>query len=186
MNAAPRLTHDWFPRDLPANVVLGPRSWCYSSFAFLHYQSRRPRGVSVGHDSGIYHGTFFDLGPDGEVSIGNFCTLVGPIITSNSRVFIGDYVFIAHEVVLADSFAALPSAESDGTALEGNLSTRGANIEIGDNCWIGARAVLTCGARLGAGVVVGAAALVDFKVPPYAVVAGNPARIVGWTDGRGD
>jgi acetyltransferase-like isoleucine patch superfamily enzyme len=186
MNAAPRLAHDWFPRDLPANVVLGPRSWCYSSFAFLHYQSRRPRGVSVGHDSGIYHGTFFDLGPDGEVTIGNFCTLVGPIITGNSRVFIGDYVFIAHEVVLADSFAALPSTESDGTALEDNLSTRSATIEIGDNCWIGARAVLTDGARLSAGVVVGAAAMVDFEVPSHAVVAGNPGRIVGWTDGRGD
>ena len=40
--------------------------------------------------------------------------------------------------------------------------------------------MLTSGARLGAGAVVGAAAVVDFEVPPYAVVAGNPARIVGY------
>jgi acetyltransferase-like isoleucine patch superfamily enzyme len=184
MNDGTRLAHDWFPRDLPANVILGPRSWCYSSFAFLHYQSRRPYGVSVGHDSGIYHGSFFDLGPAGEVTIVNFCTLVGPIITTNSRIVIGDYAFIAHEVVLADSFAALPSAEPDETAsASASLPGRPA-IEIGENTWIGARAVLLSGARLGAGAIVGAAAVVDFEVPPCAVVAGNPARIVGWTDGR--
>ena len=31
----------------------------------LHYRSQRPSGVTVGNDSGIYNGTFFDLGPDG-------------------------------------------------------------------------------------------------------------------------
>jgi acetyltransferase-like isoleucine patch superfamily enzyme len=40
--------------------------------------------------------------------------------------------------------------------------------------------VLLPGARLGDGVIVGAGAVVDFEVPPYAVVAGNPARIVSW------
>jgi acetyltransferase-like isoleucine patch superfamily enzyme len=88
--------------------------------------------------------------------------------------------------VLADSFVALPYVESPAVALEDNASTESASIHIGNNCWIGARAVLTGGARLGAGVIVGAAAMVDFEVPPYAVVAGNPARIVGWTDRRGD
>src|SRR5882672_6633285 len=112
MNAA-QLPHDWFPQPLPANVVIGERSWCYSSFAFLHYQSRRACGVRVGHDSGIYNGTFFDLGPDGEVEIGNFVTLVGAIIATNSRVVIGDYAFLAHEVVLADSFAATPHSIHD-------------------------------------------------------------------------
>jgi acetyltransferase-like isoleucine patch superfamily enzyme len=163
------LSHDWFPRPLPGNVILGPRTWCYSSFAFSHYQSRRPCGVRVGSDSGIYHGTFFDLGPEGEVEIGNFCTLVGAIISTNGRVVIGDYSFLAHEVVLADSFAARPGPTPPATG-----------ISIGQNCWIGARAVLLSGAMIGQGVIVGAAAVVDFAVPSYAIVAGNPAKIVGW------
>ena len=165
------LSHDWFPRPLPANVVLGERSWCYSSYAFLHYHSRRPCGVRVGNDSGIYHGTFFELGPDGEVEIGNYATLVGAIISTNARVVIGDYAFLAHEVVLADSFVAGPPSRSGDGA-------KSCGITLGKNCWIGARSVLLSGAAIGDGAIVGAGALVDFEVPSYAVVAGNPARIV--------
>src|SRR5262249_58156271 len=89
-------------------VVIGERSWLYSSFAFLHYRSESECGVRVGSDSGLYHGTFFDLGPSGEVEIGNYCSIVGAIISCNSRVVIRDYAFVAHEVVIADHFAAIP------------------------------------------------------------------------------
>ena len=177
--SAAHLPHDWFPRPLPSNVVIGERSWCYSSFAFLHYQSRRPCGVRVGHDSGIYHGSFFDLGPDGEVEIGDYATLVGAIISTNSRVVIGDYAFLAHEVVLADSSTALPG-EEESKGCETDFSNRSAAIHVGKNSWIGARAVLISGAEIGEGAIVGAAAVINFKVPPYAVVAGNPAKVVGW------
>jgi acetyltransferase-like isoleucine patch superfamily enzyme len=50
---------------------------------------------------------------------------------------------------------------------------------LADNVWIGARAVVLGGARIGEGSVVGAAAVVDFEVPPYSLAAGNPARILG-------
>jgi acetyltransferase-like isoleucine patch superfamily enzyme len=52
------------------------------------------------------------------------------------------------------------------------------SIEIGRNAWIGARAVLLAGAQIGDDAIVGAGAVVDFEVPPGAVAAGNPARIV--------
>lgn len=174
MSATRMLEHDWFPQPLPDNVELGERSWCYSSFSCLHYRSRRPCGLRVGNDSGIYNGTFFDLGPDGEVEVGNFCTLVGAIISTNSRVVIGDYAFVAHEVVIADSFAAQPLAIAYSP---GGLPT----ISLGENCWIGARAVILSGAKVGEGAVIGAAAVIDFEVPPFAIVAGNPGRVVGWT-----
>jgi len=173
------LPHDWFPWPLPANVVIGERSWCYSSFSCLHYRSRRPCGVRVGHDSGIYNGTFFDLGPDGEVEIGNYCTLVGAIISTNGRVVISDYAFLAHEVVLADSFVAEPSAAQVGDGSGISASVRPAVIVVGENSWIGARAVLLSGARVGAGAIVGAAAVVDFEVPAGCIAAGNPARVIG-------
>ena len=186
MSAPIRLPHDWFPQELPDNVVIGKRSWCYSSFACLHYRSRRPCGVRVGHDSGVYHGTFFDLGPDGEVEIGNYCTLVGAIISTNAKVVIRDYAFLAHEVVLADSFAAKPYGANAGIFAgedrDGQPAGKGAGapvIEIGENSWIGARAVLLAGARVGENAIVGAAAVVDFEVPADSIVAGNPARVIG-------
>jgi acetyltransferase-like isoleucine patch superfamily enzyme len=170
------IAHDWFPRSLPQGVVIGPRSWLYSSFAFLHCHSRRPTPVSIGSDSGIYHGSFFELGASGEVEIGNFCTLVGVIIRTNHRVLIEDYAFIAHEVVIADSFAAAPGTEeTPGPETEpASLS-----VVIRRNAWIGARAILLRGADIGEGAIVGAAAVVDFPVPPFAIVAGNPAITVG-------
>ena len=171
---AVKLSHDWFPETLPQNVYIGERSWLYSSFAFRHYKSLRPCGVEVGHDSGLYNGTFFDLGPEGEVQIGNFCTIVGAIIATNSKVTIGDYSFLAHEVVIADSFAAVP-----GYKHSWQTQSKENNITIGKNVWIGARAILLPGAKVGDGAIVGAAAVVDFNVPQYTIVAGNPASVRG-------
>ena len=164
------LDHDWFPKPVPDNVVIGARSWLYSSFAFLHCKSGLPNAVHVGHDSGIYNGTFFDLGPQASVQIGNFCALVGAIIATNGRVVIGDYSFIAHEVVIADSFAKVPG---DGSIVSES------SIVIGENVWIGANAVILSGANIGEGAIIGAAAVVDFEVPPFSIVAGNPAGIKG-------
>ncbi|MBD1847736.1 acyltransferase [Cyanobacteria bacterium FACHB-63] len=176
-----KLEHDWFPEPLPNNVFLGERNWLYSSFAFRHYRSQRSIGVETGHDTGLYNGTFFDLGRNGEVKIGNYCTLVGAIICSDRRIVIEDYVFIAHEVVLADSFAATPPTRTQtwdkAQTLQSPLS-----IVIGENAWIGARAVLLGGACVGEGAIVGACSVVTETVPPYTIVAGNPARIIRTLD----
>jgi acetyltransferase-like isoleucine patch superfamily enzyme len=172
--SAPYLEHDWFPRPLPSNVRIGPRSWLYSAYAFLHCRSQAPCCVQIGSDSGVYHGSFFELGPEGRVEIGDFCTLVGATICTNGRVVIEDYAFIAHEVFLADRFAPVPFEPGARTLRAGPA------IRIGKNAWIGARAVLLQGADLGEGSIVGAATVVDTAVPPFAIVAGDPARIVGW------
>lgn len=169
------LPHDWFTRPLPPNVSIGDRSWIYSSYAFLHCQSKSGCAVRIGNDTGIYHGSFFELGPDGEVEIGDYCTLVGVTINVNARVIIQDYAFIAHEVTIADSFAAVPSAAI--SVPKG--SKPGVSVVIGENTWIGARAVLLHGCKIGDNSIVGAAAVVDFEVPPNSIVAGNPARVVG-------
>jgi acetyltransferase-like isoleucine patch superfamily enzyme len=167
------LPHDWFPEPLPDNVFIGERSWCYSTFSFLHFRSRRPRALTIGNDTGVYHGCFFDLGTSGEVQIGNFCSLVGAIISTNARVEIADYALIAHEVVLADSSIVQPCRQSGAVPMVEPETV----ISIGENCWIGARAILLAGARIGAGSIVAAGAVVDFEVPPCVVVAGNPAKI---------
>lgn len=55
---------------------------------------------------------------------------------------------------------------------------------IGENVWIGMRAiVLPQCASIGDGAVVGAGAVVSRNVPAGAIVAGSPARVVGWRDG---
>lgn len=51
-------------------------------------------------------------------------------------------------------------------------------VVIEDDVWIGSRAVILHGVTIGRGAVVGAGAIVTKSVPPYAIVAGVPARVV--------
>jgi len=168
------LAHDWYPRPLPANVRIGARSWLYSSFAFLHYASTRPIGVRIGDDTGVYYTSFFELGPDGEVDIGDFCSIVGAVINTNGRVEIHDYAFVAHDVHICDEAVAVPPGRSPAPAASGERRL----TVIGENAWIGAKAVILTGCTVGEGAIVGAGAVVTASIPPYAVAAGNPARIV--------
>ena len=168
------LPHDWFDQLLPANCQLGERAWLYSSFAFVHSQDRA--SVTVGEDTGLYNGTFFDLGPSAHIRIGRFCTVVGAIFSTRRSVVIGNYVFISHEVVLADDEMAMPPVDDEH---EAGFSSSNCDVIIEDDVWIGARAIILGGVRIGAGAIIGAAAIVDRDVPPYAIFAGNPGRVVG-------
>jgi len=59
-----------------------------------------------------------------------------------------------------------------------DLVTNG-SLEIGDDAWIGCRTIITPGcSRIGVGAVVGAGSVVTKDIPDFAVVAGNPARVI--------
>jgi acetyltransferase-like isoleucine patch superfamily enzyme len=170
-----RLAHDWYPAPLPRGVSIGDGSWLYSSWAFRHCRSTRPSCVRIGRHSGVYDGTCFHLGSDGEVEIGDWCAIVGAVVCTNQRLEVHDYAFVAHEVVFADHAFAAPF---DAAAPRGVAAAAGGpGIVLGENCWIGMRAVLLAGARIGRDAIVGAGAVVDFDVPDGAVVTGNPATI---------
>jgi acetyltransferase-like isoleucine patch superfamily enzyme len=160
-----RLEHDWFDAEVPAGVEIGEGSWLHSSFAFRHH---RGRAVRIGSHSGVYRGSGFNTGPDAEVEIGDWTTIVGAIFATNAQVTIGDYVFVAHEVVFADGPFAQPGGDVGGTARD---------VVVGDGAWIGMRAVLLGGAVIGEDAVVGAGTVVDFEVPAGCTVAGNPPRV---------
>lgn len=171
------MSHDWFPRPLPDNVQLGTESWLYSAFAFIHCRSTRVNAFRTGRACGIYNGCFFELGPNGQVQIGDYSTLVGVIVSTNAIVRIGSYCFIAHEVVVADTAIAAPPQHDAGAP----AAAEHTSVVLGDDVWIGAGAVLLQGARIGDGAIVGAGAVVDFEVPPFAIVAGNPAGLIGYS-----
>lgn len=99
--------------------------------------------------------------------------------TDRSRIVIGNRVLMAPEVCIL-------SGDHHSTVLDGNFiygdhdveSIPGENkdVVLEDDIWVGARAVILKGVRIGRGAVIGAAAVVTKSVAPYCVVAGNPAR----------
>ena len=51
-------------------------------------------------------------------------------------------------------------------------------VFIGDDCWVGCRAIILPGIKIGKGVVIGAGAVVSKDIPDFSVVLGNPERII--------
>lgn len=54
----------------------------------------------------------------------------------------------------------------------------GAPITVGDDCWLGGNVIICPGVTIGRGVTVGAGSVVTKDIPPFHLVAGNPARII--------
>lgn len=62
----------------------------------------------------------------------------------------------------------------------GNAFSEAKDIIVEEDVWIAANVTLLMGAHIGRGAVVGAGSVIRKSVPPYAIVAGNPAKIVGF------
>lgn len=54
------------------------------------------------------------------------------------------------------------------------------DIIVENDVWLGANVTLLAGAHIGRGTIVGAGSVVRTKVPPYAIVSGNPAKVMGF------
>jgi acetyltransferase-like isoleucine patch superfamily enzyme len=159
------------PVPVPDNIEIGSGSQIWSRWAFLHYGSGRPCGLRVGRNSALWGMTMLDLGPDGEVSIGDHCTILDVTFATNGSVTIGDCSMIGHRVVIAGGPAPRPpepGVEPDPVPEP---------IVIGGNTWITAGSVILPGARIGDDAVVGAGTIVDGEVPPGATAFGNPYRV---------
>lgn len=102
--------------------------------------------------------------PDEYLKIGSFCSIGGGV----------EFVLGGNHAM--DGLSTFPvKVKYLGHAHE--ASTKGPII-VGDDVWIGNRATILSGTQIGQGAVIGACAVVSGRVPPYAVVAGNPAKIV--------
>jgi acetyltransferase-like isoleucine patch superfamily enzyme len=106
-------------------------------------------------------------------------------ITVGKSVVIGRHCHIAGGVLIFDSNAhpADPTLRLVGLP-PGDVEVRPITVE--DNVWIGARAIVHPGVTIGEGSVVSAGSVVMADVPPFTIVAGNPARRIVSLQPTGD
>ncbi|MBY4871213.1 CatB-related O-acetyltransferase [Burkholderia anthina] len=79
---------------------------------------------------------------------------------------------------VGDSFPGADRYKADQMTRQDKQSTRPAPVTIGNDVWLGNGAFILPGVTIGDGAVVAGRAVVTKNVPPYAIVGGNPARII--------
>ena len=112
--------------------------------------------------------------PNAHIRIGDNVGVSGCTISANRSITIGSRVLIGSGALIMDNDAHPLDYRSRMSGSKGASSP----IIIEDDVFIGARAIILKGVKIGLGAVVGAGAVVTKDVPQMCVVAGNPARIV--------
>lgn len=179
---------------LVRNVYYGFRRKLISEPVLRAYCTSRGRGVKTG----IFPP--FILG-QGEIHLGDEVTLFGRLTVAFASSYdwtpvleVGDRTSLGHETTITvarsvrigrDCMIATGVIMADTNShpvdpvdrLAGLPAPPGAvrPVEIGDNVWVGARAILLPGTTIGEGSIVAAGAVVRGPIPAYTVVAGNPA-----------
>jgi acetyltransferase-like isoleucine patch superfamily enzyme len=167
--------------------VLGEGSRLYPSGRVENAQHKRT-AIAIGTHCHIL-GQLIVMGHGGSIRIGNSC-----FIGEHSRIWsahsitIGNRVLISHSVNIHDNNSHSLSAQNRHLHFN-EIFARGhpailddvtsAEVVIEDDAWIGFNSTILKGVTIGRGAIVGASTVVTKDVPAYAIVAGNPAAIIG-------
>lgn len=132
-------------------------------------------GCSIGDESKI--GTFV------EIQKG---VRIGKRVKVSSHTFICEGVTIEDEVFIGHNVSFINDRYPRATTEDGSLQTKEdwavVPTLVQKRASIGTSSTILCGITIGEGAVVGAGSVVTKDVPPHAVVAGNPARILKFVE----
>ena len=151
---------------------IGPGAVVFPGVQLLRY----PRNITIGADVIIKSGAHLcPCRPEATVSLGARTTLgFHSFIYASERVEIGDDCMIAPFVYIVDS--------DHGAAVGMNMNRQPNTtrpIVIGNDVWIGAKAVILAGSTIGSGAIIAAGSVVRGDVPPGVIVGGIPAKEIG-------
>lgn len=157
---------------------------------FVHESAYVDEHCEIGEGTKIWH--FVHI--LGNTTIGRNCVL-GQNVMAGPNVLIGDGCKIQNNVALYKGVELDDDVFCGPSCVFTNVLTPRANVErkdefkrthVGRGATIGANATIVCGHNLGEYSMVAAGAVVTKDVPAFALVAGVPARRIGWVSRSGD
>lgn len=127
--------------------------------------------INIGKKVVIYYG--LEIRKPTQLFIGDG-TIIGDncILDARNRIEIGSNVNFSSQVALW-TMQHDPQSESFG------CNNQNCQITIGDRAWLSMRCIILPGVTIGEGAVVAAGAVVTKSVPPFTIVGGVPARVIG-------
>lgn len=128
----------------------------------------------VGYGKGIGAARFPKIGPQVSMTVGNYCSFNGIIVTGKGTVKIGSYFHSATNVKIMLGSHAYDLG--DRIPYGHQVTTK--NVTIDDFVWIGADVIISGDVHIGEGAIVAIGSVVVKDVPPCAIVGGNPAKII--------
>jgi acetyltransferase-like isoleucine patch superfamily enzyme len=133
--------------------------------------------VSIDDHACLYGNTFVETGNSGMIHIGRHAHIQpGCHIHAHlSRIIIGDYCEIAPN---CSFYCYNHGFKFDTNIMDQPLTSRG-DIRIGNGCWLGQNVVVLENVIIGSGAVIAASSVVTKDIPPMAIAAGCPARVIG-------
>lgn len=132
-------------------------------------------GCSI--DTGSKVGSFVEIQKGAR--IGKHCKISSHTFICEG-VRIGDGVFVGHNVSFINDL--YPRAVNPDGSLQTEADWKVVETVVGDRVSIGTSATILGGIHIGDGAMIGAGSVVTKNVPPRAVVAGNPARIIRYIE----
>lgn len=129
-------------------------------------------GCSVGDHSKI--GPFVEI--QRGASIGKLCKISSHSFICGG-VIIADEVFVGHGVMFTNDM--FPRATNPDGSIQTDDDWKMLETKVGKRVSIGSNATILCGIEIGEGALISAGAVVTKDVPPHAIVAGVPAKVIG-------
>ncbi len=165
--ARPRLWVRWFLNPLVHKKGKGSRINAMTRMDLMPWNKFELGRNSTIEDFATINNGVGDIIIGERTRIGLSNTLIGPVRVGNDVMF-------AQNIVAS----GLNHTYEDISMSIHDQKVTTAEIKIEDEAWIGANAVIVAGVTIGKHSVVAAGSVVTKDVPPYSIVAGNPARLL--------